>query len=107
MNYIDNLNAINDRVQQPEILAQLAEEATELAHAALKLRRVLDGANPTDVGLEEAVANLVEEYADVELCWELVDVQYTRSKYLEDLMEHKAERWVDRLHRKEMHNDHN
>lgn len=30
-----------------EVLAQMAEELTEAAQAALKLRRAMDGANPT------------------------------------------------------------
>lgn len=34
---------ISDILPKTEILAQLAEEASELAQAALKLRRALDG----------------------------------------------------------------
>ncbi len=34
---------ISDILPDTEILAQLAEEASELAQAALKLRRALDG----------------------------------------------------------------
>lgn len=37
------MNKINMVMGVPELLAQLAEEATELAQAALKLRRVVDG----------------------------------------------------------------
>lgn len=58
---------IRENVPQAELLAQLAEEATELAHAALKLRRVYDGTNPTPVKRSEAYDNLKEEIADVEL----------------------------------------
>lgn len=36
-----------DYLPREKILAQLAEEASELAQAALKLRRALDGTNPT------------------------------------------------------------
>lgn len=38
---------VSDILPKTEILAQLAEEASELAQAALKLRRALDGTNPT------------------------------------------------------------
>lgn len=50
------------------VLAQLAEEAAELAQAALKLRRVVDGRNPTPVTEQEARQNLMEEYTDVVHC---------------------------------------
>lgn len=103
LKFIDDVNAIYNQVPQTEILAQLAEEATELAHAALKLRRVLDGTNPTETELPEAETNLQEEYADVELCWTLVDEQYAHNERAENLMEFKAKRWIDRLHWKEMH----
>ena len=38
---------INEILDKTEILAQLAEESSELAQAALKLRRAIDGKNPT------------------------------------------------------------
>ena len=45
----------------------LAEEATELAHAAQKYARILRGENPTPVTLEGARINLVEETVDVQI----------------------------------------
>lgn len=59
---------ITDILGEAEVLAQLAEEAAELAQAALKLRRVLDGRNPTPVTEKEARQNLMEEYTDVVHC---------------------------------------
>lgn len=44
---------VSDILPKTEILAQLAEEASELAQAALKLRRALDGTNPTPKNVEE------------------------------------------------------
>lgn len=35
-----------------EVLAQMAEELTEAAQAALKLRRAMDGANPTPISVD-------------------------------------------------------
>ena len=55
----DEKMEIKDIIQETEILALLAEEAAELAQAALKLRRVLDGTNPTPVTETEARRNLV------------------------------------------------
>lgn len=57
-----------DYLPREEILAQLAEEASELAQAALKLRRALDGTNPTPKSVAECEENLLEEWADVDLC---------------------------------------
>jgi NTP pyrophosphatase (non-canonical NTP hydrolase) len=50
-----------------ELLAGVAEEAAELAQAALKLRRVLDGTNPTPKSRAEAMLDFEEEIADVQL----------------------------------------
>ena len=52
-------------LSEPVRLEQLAEEAAELAHAALKLARILRGENPTPVGEAEARERLTEEVADV------------------------------------------
>ena len=56
---------VSDILPKTEILAQLAEEASELAQAALKPRRALDGTNPTPKSVAECEANLTEEIADV------------------------------------------
>lgn len=56
---------VSDILPKTEILAQLAEEASELAQAALKLRRALDGTNPTPKSVEECEENLTEEIADI------------------------------------------
>lgn len=80
-----------------EIMAQLAEEATELAHAALKYRRAITGTSPTPVTKEEALERLREEIADVDLCLvvagdicEAADDEIFR-------MEKKRDRWIKRL----------
>ena len=50
------------------LLEQLSEECVELAHAALKLARVLRAQNPTPISREKAEQMLMEETGDVELC---------------------------------------
>ena len=93
---------IREQVPQSELLAQLAEEAIELAHAALKLRRVYDGTNPTPVKRSEAFANLKEELADVELL--LMVLGYDRGMLISEkhrIMDAKLQRWVSRLKEKE------
>jgi hypothetical protein len=43
-----------------ELLAGVAEEAAELAQAALKLRRAYDGTNPTPKPINEAIDAFVK-----------------------------------------------
>lgn len=85
-----------------EVLAQLGEEGAELAQAALKLRRAMDGSNPTPKSVAECVKNLQEEFADVMLCVRVVceatDTNF--DDFLDgtaDVMAKKCDRWATRL----------
>lgn len=97
---MDAFDVIQERLPQEELLAQLAEEAMELAHAALKLRRVYDGTNPTPVKRSEAFANLKEEIADVKLVIDVLGLSKHMSEYSK-IYNEKLERWVQRLGTKE------
>jgi len=77
-----------------ELLAGVAEEAAELAQAALKLRRVLDGTNPTPKSRAEAMLDFEEEIADVQLY--LDRIAYDRVQ-VANVKKIKAERWKTRL----------
>ena len=57
-----------EKIGECAMLEQLAEEATELAQAALKLARKLRRENPTPKTLDECKRNLREEYTDVVQC---------------------------------------
>lgn len=57
-----------EAIGSPAMLEQLAEEAAELAQAALKAARILRKENPTPVTLSEACVKLREEYTDVVQC---------------------------------------
>ena len=59
-----DLEYIAENLSDEDILCQIAEEASELSQAALKLRRAITQANPTPVSDEEAVDSIIEEYAD-------------------------------------------
>lgn len=83
---------IIDILGEAEVLAQLAEEAAELAQAALKLRRVVDGRNPTPVTEQEARQNLMEEYTDVVHC--ALELGIMENPHL---ISEKHERWCHRL----------
>lgn len=65
---IEDIRYIEEHLPLSERLAQLAEEAAELAQAALKLRRALDGVNPTPVTVGEAESRVIDELGDVLTC---------------------------------------
>ena len=84
-------------IGRPALLEQLAEEAVELAKAALKYARILRDENPTPVTKYEAYTNTIEEYADVIQCARELDINID-----EEQIKHKDERWTCRIekHRK-------
>lgn len=86
---------VTDFLPQDELLLQLAEEAAELSQAAMKLRRVMDGRNPTPVGYQMAVKNLNEEMADVLLCAE--QISSLDEKQIAKTKQSKQARWMERL----------
>lgn len=88
----ENFEKIKDRLGEAEVLAQLAEECAELAQAALKLRRALDGKNPTPNSEEERRRALIEEYTDVVHCALVLDLEMDL-----DQIRKKTERWMRRL----------
>lgn len=92
---MNNFEYIQNNLQKTEILAQLAEEAAELAQAALKLRRALDGVNPTPVSVDEALNKVIEEFADVNLCYDVLNM-HTPLIY-DKTYKSKCQRWADRL----------
>lgn len=88
------LNQIADKLVNSELLAQLAEEASELSQAALKRRRVIDGKNPTPVTEVETLLNLHEELADVLLC--VLAIGFNKEE-IEEFIQIKSERWHNRI----------
>ena len=91
------IEAIRAALPEDELLAQLAEEAAELAHAALKLRRSINGINPTPVMPTQAEANLIEELADVRLCAEVLDRGTRIVNQIDGIATSKLGRWAKRL----------
>ena len=92
---IDTIGAI---IPLDELLAQLAEEASELAQAALKLRRTLSNKNPTPTTRRQAEDGLLEEIADVKLCLHVAGFEKVRDKIqVNRIISQKAERWLNRI----------
>lgn len=86
------------RKQLPDevLYAQLAEEANELAQAALKMYRIIDGRNPPRCRLSEARANLLEEIADVINCLQMLSISPNALDYQETIRQ-KIIRWAAHL----------
>ena len=94
--FYESIEYIRTKLDENELLCQLAEESAELSKAASKLSRVIRGKNPTPVTHEEALDNVFEELADVRVC--MIALGY--NKYDLDIamrMPDKVDRWVERL----------
>ena len=96
---------IAKRLGVEELLTAVAEEASELAQASLKLRRALNGKNYTSKSYYDVLQDLSEEIADVELCIEVLlfsfceNVCYIINGIKKSMKEKKVVRWFDRLKR--------
>lgn len=100
MNDIDyikeNTDYVLENLSHEELLLQLAEECAELGHAALKMRRVLDGKNPTPQNIHGAIENINEEIADVMLVMKILGYEMDDPNR-KRRMAGKLERWCRRL----------
>ena len=88
--------AIRQHLPDEELCAQLAEECTELAHAALKYRRAIKGNNPTPVSVEAAIMKIYEELADVMNALDCLGILPDCCAVL-NIKEEKLDRWLQRL----------
>ena len=88
------MNIVKEKMPVPELLAGLAEECSELAQAALKLRRVFDQTNPTPTTEEDAINHLYEEIADVNLYLANISINLGS---ISEIMREKQSRWEKRL----------
>ena len=94
----NSLEYIRDSLSREELLLQLAEECAELGKAALKLRRIYDGSNPTPIKRPEAYNNLIEEIADVTLCVEVLGLNTPEVlQTVGQIWGAKLDRWKQRL----------
>lgn len=98
------IDYIASKLSKEEILCQLAEEAAELAQAALKLRRALTETNPTPVDFDTAYGNLLEEIADVEGAVKVLTLGRKKEE-IAKISGDKITRWAQRLKEKEDSHD--
>ena len=96
-----DLEYIAANLSDEDILCQIAEEAAELSKAALKLRRVLTGTNPTPVSYEDAIYNLIEEYGDVVGAFRVYakksEIDTEVYELSNEIIESKIYRWAKRI----------
>ena len=92
--FLENMEYIQSKLSRRDLYEMLAEEAAELAQAALKVIRAegMSG-SITPVSVEEAHANLNEEVVDVLVVLAALNVEIFNAK----LADAKAQRWADRL----------
>ena len=97
--YQENLEYISKHLSDDDKLCQLAEEAAELAQAALKLRRTFSKDNPTPISFNEARCDLLGEIADVLNCLSVCGIPYDGgdSEYIDRKQGEKLHRWAQRL----------
>lgn len=79
-------------LSKPCLYDQLAEEATELAQAAIKMSRILRGENPAPVTPQFVERMVNEEYNDVMNVIHLLG--FCENK---DMQREKMRRWIERL----------
>lgn len=89
---IDLDEFIQDNINEAALYEQLAEEASELAQAALKMARIIRGENPTPTKLTEARTNLIEEYTDVCIVSDILVLPVSTTHTIM-----KKQRWVNRI----------
>ena len=68
-------------VGEPALYEGMAEEAIELAHAALKTARILRGENPTPADEETTRRALIEECTDLMFYLNVLDVSLDYKVY--------------------------
>lgn len=102
INLDDELNFIEEHMPRAALYEMLAEEATELAQASLKMARIIREENPTPVDPLDALKSIEEEWNDLYLVNRVLSLS---TDYV--AMKHKAERWIERLKEKEAANVHN
>lgn len=86
---------VREQLSASDQFGQVAEEAVELAHAAMKMQRVLNGTNPTPVTEKEAMGKVMEEICDLYNALEVLKLDVSL-KY-EGIRKKKMARWVDRI----------
>lgn len=93
--FYKNIGYIRGNVSASALWGQLAEEAAELAQAALKMQRLCTEDNPPHCSADEVHASFIEELADVNLCLRILQPGPLAER--DQVMIRKAERWAGHI----------
>lgn len=96
----DALKLIANNLDKKVLLMSVAEEATELAQAAIKLSRFYDGTNPTGNDILDLIYDLREEYTDLVIAIQAYNNTTKIDNSIEldiDIYHDKIARWASRL----------
>lgn len=86
---------IAKNLDDSDLFLQLAEEAAELSQACLKYVRAYRGNNPTKDSEEVYLKNLIEEFTDIHVAAEVLNINQDIDIYI-----NKIHRWADRIRSK-------
>lgn len=87
---------VDDLASTEQVLRQLAEEASEVSQAALKMIRVFE--NTTPVSFQEAKSKLNEEITDVFNCLAVLNKKVSGVCSVDREMQiQKMKRWAERM----------
>lgn len=93
---------IRSHYTKKELLTRLAEESSELAQAALKLRRAMADKPDTPVSIKDAKNSLDEEIIDV---FVLLDMLHLCAPYKRSMFDagyvYKIQRWYNRIRKQD------
>lgn len=89
---------IRSRVPEAEMYASLAEEAAEIAQAALKCRRTMVEGNPTPISKGTAHTEFLVELGDIMTCLEVLGIDLNTNQTIQTVKNAKLERWADRIY---------
>lgn len=95
---------VERRTKVSKKVSDILPKTEILAQAALKLRRALDGTNPTPKSVEECRNAFEEEHADVVNCIIALDMDDVAFDLMRKMQYEKEVRWLSRLEAKENKN---
>lgn len=89
---------MTEKIPEAAWLEMLAEECSELAHAALKLARIQRGENPTPATEDTWRGKVIEEMADIMICLDIVkDMDWIDHNRMAEIRKFKLKRMEKRI----------
>lgn len=98
MTWDEKMDYLRANLTAEDTWGQLAEEASELAQAALKMQRYVVGTNPPRKAFADLISDIVEERGDVLICLELLHFGTVEDLFgpggKKAYLEEKLDRWI-------------